>query len=494
MIQLKYDPSDMRQLKKLIKSESKGETFEDITLEKTAIGKRLIEQLPLIMEEISPDRVAGTLIVTDETPIKKGSAVLKDAIAKIFQDTGIQTQLLTLSAGTTNLLHADMQAVAKVISMIAKGWGIIGIGGGTITDICKYAAFLSQNENPELGAVPLIICQTATSGSAFGANQAVIFKDGVKRTMNARYPSVIVADLDVIASAPRNLNIAGFGDMSGILISSVDWYVSNLLGMSEGYSELVVNIMQDSGRALLDVDRQVAGMAPEGIEVLAKILIIMGIVSSMGFGTAPISGFDHMISHALDFEGLITGRQLSLHGAQVGLGATYASVAYNYFIREFSPDKIDLNGCYPAAQAAYQEVQGQLSRLNPDAKSMDEIWTHYHEKLILWKKNRSLFEKFLNDWDRPGGPREQIAGKLIPAAQLIESLYLSGNPTLPEDLPPPISPEKMRFAFLSARFMRNRFILADIIGLTGMMNDDFWQRVDAEVRRITASKGSLVDT
>ncbi|CAB1064055.1 hypothetical protein D1BOALGB6SA_8846 [Olavius sp. associated proteobacterium Delta 1] len=490
MIKLKYDPSNMTQLKLLIKSESKGETFEEIALQKNAVGKHLIEQLPLIMDEISPDRVTSALIVTDETPIKKGSAVLKDAIAKNFQDNGIQTQLLTLSADSTNLLHADMQAVAKVQSMITKGWGIIGIGGGTITDICKYAAFLSQNENPDLGAIPLIICQSATSGSAFGANQAVIFKDGVKRTMNARYPSVIVADLDVIGSAPRNLNIAGFGDMSGILISSVDWYVSHLLGMSDGYSELVVDIMQDSGRALLEVDRQVAGMAPEGVEVLAKILVIMGIVSSMGFGSAPISGFDHMISHALDFEGLVTGRKLSLHGAQVGLGATYASVAYNYFLQEFSPDKIDLNRCYPAEQEAYQEVQGQLNLLNPDAKSMDEIWTHYHEKLILWEKNRSLFEKFLNDWDRPGGPSEQIAGKLIPAEQLIESLYVSGNPTLPEDLTPPISPEKMRFAFLSARFMRNRFILADIMGLTGMMNDNFWQRVDAEVRRITATQRS----
>jgi hypothetical protein len=187
---------------------------------------------------------------------------------------------------------------------------------------------------------------------------------------------------------------------------------------------------------------------------------------------------------------LITGRKLSLHGAQVGLGATYASVTYNYFVKEFSPDKIDVNRCYPSEQEAFKEVQDQLSQLNPDSKSMDEIWTHYNEKLILWNKNRSIFEKFLNDWDKPGGPREQISSKLIPAEQIIESLYASGNPTLPENMVPPISPEKMRFAFLSARFMRNRFILADIMGLAGMMNDDFWQRVDAEVRRITAAKRS----
>jgi glycerol-1-phosphate dehydrogenase [NAD(P)+] len=368
--------------------------------------------------------------------------------------------------------------------------GIIGIGGGTITDICKYASIRSQKEHPDMAEVPLIICQTATSGSAFGANQAVIFKDGVKRTLKARYPGVVAVDLDVIASAPRNLNIAGFGDMSGILISSVDWYVSNMLGMSDGYSELVVNIMQDAGRALLEVDRAVHDMSPEGIEMLAKILIMMGIVSSMGFGTAPISGFDHMISHALDFEGLVTNRRLSLHGAQVGLGATYASVAYNFFVSEFSPENIDIDRCYPTEEEAFKELENQFRHLNADGKSMDEIWLHYNEKLIQWKENRPLFENFLKDWNKTGGPKGQIANKLMPAEKIIESLFSSGNPTLPEDLTPPISPEQMRFAFLNARFMRNRFIIADIMGFAGMMNDAFWQRVDAEVRRILTAKRS----
>ena len=490
MTQLKYDPTKMAQLKQLIDSESRGETFEKITLEKVAIGKRIIEQLPEIMEEISSFKPNSVLIVTDEAPIKRGAAVLKNEIAGVFQKKGIQAEILTLTADNTNLLHADMPAVTKVQTDIKKGMGIIGIGGGTITDICKYASIRSQKEHPDMAEIPLIICQTATSGSAFGANQAVIFKDGVKRTLKARYPGVVAVDLDVIASAPRNLNIAGFGDMSGILISSVDWYVSNMLGMSDGYSELVVNIMQDAGRALLEVDRAVHDMSPEGIEMLAKILIMMGIVSSMGFGTAPISGFDHMISHALDFEGLATNRRLSLHGAQVGLGATYASVAYNFFVSEFSPENIDIDRCYPTEEEAFKELENQFRHLNADGKSMDEIWLHYNEKLIQWKENRPLFENFLKDWNKPGGPKDQISTKLMPAEKIIESLFSSGNPTLPEDLTPPISPEQMKFAFLNARFMRNRFIMADIMGIAGMMDDAFWQRVDAEVRRILTAKRS----
>ena len=78
----------------------------------------------------------------------------------------------------------------------------------------------------------------------------------------------------------------------------------------------------------------------------------------------------------------------------------------------------------------------------------------------------------------------------MPAEKIIESIFSSGNPTLPENLTPPISPKQMKFAFLNARFMRNRFIIADIMGFAGMMDDAFWQRVDAEVRRILSAKRS----
>ena len=79
MIQLKYDPSKMARLKQLINSESKGETFEEITLQDLVIGQHVIEQLPKIMEDISSIKVAAVLIVTDETPIKRGALILKDA-------------------------------------------------------------------------------------------------------------------------------------------------------------------------------------------------------------------------------------------------------------------------------------------------------------------------------------------------------------------------------------------------------------------------------
>jgi glycerol-1-phosphate dehydrogenase [NAD(P)+] len=294
-------------------------------------------------------------------------------------------------------------------------------------------------------------------------------------------------DLNVIADAPRHLNISGFGDMTGILISSVDWLISNMMGMAEGYSEMAADIMQDSSDALLQIDRQVGAMSSEGLKVLAKILVMAGIISSMGYGTAPVSGFEHMISHALDLEGLATGRKLSLHGAQVGLATAYASVAYNQFIKEFSPEKIDMNICYPSPKEALDDVSSRFGHLDLDGKSVDEIWTHYSKKLSLWKQNRPIFEEFLKNWNNKGGPKHQISTNLASAEKIIKALYFSGNPILPEELTPPISTEQMKFDFLNARFMRNRFVMADIIGWVGIINDGFWAKVDSEVRRISST-------
>jgi len=480
---LKYDPTRMVELKKLIHSEAKGD-LPEITLKKVAVGKNLVEQVPSLLDEISGGRINRVLIVTDESLIKWRGRSLRDAIVTILHKRGIETEILALKSDETGLLHADIYNVMIVRSEIRPGVCVIGIGGGTITDICKYAAYLEEQEKYGMGQIPLVVCQTATSGSAFGSNQSVIFKDGVKRTFYSIYPSIVFADMDVIAEAPRELNLSGFGDMIAVLISPLDWYVSHAIGMSPGHCELLVDIMQDSGRALLGISRQVGEVSPEGMEVLAKILVMMGIVSSMGYGTTPISGFEHMISHALDMQGLATGRKLALHGAQVGLGAAYASVAYNLFVQEFSPERLDLDLCYPTDKEAFEDIAGRFAHLDPEGKTIEEIWAHYKEKVLLWRKNRPSFEKFLADWNKPGGPREQMLTEIKPAEQIIEALFLAGNPTSSEELVPLVSEDEMKFAFLNARFMRNRFIIADILGFTGMMNENFWHRVNQEVRRI----------
>ena len=48
---------------------------------------------------------------------------------------------------------------------------------------------------------------------------------------------------------------------------------------------------------------------PEGMAVLAKLISLAGLAMSLAHATAPLSGFEHVISHMLDL-------QAELHEAQ----------------------------------------------------------------------------------------------------------------------------------------------------------------------------------
>ena len=485
MTLLKYDPTRLEQLSALLRSREAQQTLDPVTIKKFVVGRNQIFEAPAILNAIAGAEVRKVLIVSDDTPIRRGSTLLRELVSQLFREKGVQAETLILKAKDPGPLRADMEGVSAVEARIKPGAGLVGVGAGTISDICKYAAFLYGNEGPGSDRPLLLICQTATSGSAFGSNQAVIFKDGVKRTLRALYPDAVVADMQVLVDAPRPLNLAGFADMKAILVSSVDWHISHLLEMSDSYSEFVVDIMNEAGQVLLEIGPSVGTMSPHGLETLAKILVLLGIVSSMGYGTTPISGFEHMISHALDMESLATGRLPALHGAQVGVGLAYASVAYHFFLHELSPQNISLDQCYPPEAESHAEVMKCFHPLDPGGRSTQEIWDHYREKLLLWEKRKPLFKAFLAQWASEENFRENLLKKLKRPEEIISSLCVSGNPVLPEDLSPAISADLMRFAFLSARFMRNRFIIADMIGFQGSMNDRFWRRVNSEVRRIT---------
>ncbi|MBI4669100.1 MAG: iron-containing alcohol dehydrogenase [Elusimicrobia bacterium] len=396
---LRYDPARIEELNRLIQAAPEAKSFEPITLKTFLAGQGAVLKIPGLLDTISAGRAKTALVVSDETPINLGPALLRDFILNVFRESNRTAECLILKADDTGLLHADMGAVSQIKARLETGTGVVALGGGTIADISKYAVFLKRQEGAPPETVPLLVCQTATSGSAFGSNQSVIFKDGVKRTLHSAYPDAVVADSNIIAGGPRRLNASGLGDMTGILVSNLDWHMSHVLGMSSGYSGTLVDIMIESGRAVLEIGPQVGAMSAEGLETLGKILTLMGIVSSLGYGTAPISGFEHMISHALDMQGLALGRKLSLHGAQVGLGTAYAGAAYRLFVREFTPNRLDLDRCYPGDEESRRDIEVRFSPFDREGKIVKEIWDHYREKLVLWRKQRPLFEKLLHDWD-----------------------------------------------------------------------------------------------
>jgi len=66
--------------------------------------------------------------------------------------------------------------------------------------------------------------------------------------------------------------------------------------------------------------------------VLAKLITLGGLSMSLVNSTAPMSGYEHVMSHVLDMQAEAKGVTLAKHGSQVALATLLCSVAYQEFL------------------------------------------------------------------------------------------------------------------------------------------------------------------
>ena len=118
---------------------------------------------------------------------------------------------------------------------------IVGIGGGMAIDTAKYIAWKLQKR--------LISIPTILSVDAFTTPAAGIRRDHEVFYVGHASPDPLVIDYDVLRTAPKNLNVAGVGDLLSIHTASFDWKHAHQKGKSE-YPFIAESIQQ--GQKLLD--------------------------------------------------------------------------------------------------------------------------------------------------------------------------------------------------------------------------------------------------
>lgn len=118
-------------------------------------------------------------------------------------------------------LHADEKATEAVLSQAPDADYYIAVGSGTIHDITRYVA---HKRGVDFVSVP-----TAASVDGFTSTVAAMTLGGMKVTLPARAPVIVVADLDIIADAPYRLTCAGFGDILGKYTALADWEIAHLV-------------------------------------------------------------------------------------------------------------------------------------------------------------------------------------------------------------------------------------------------------------------------
>src|SRR6266705_2781940 len=460
------DPANIPAVKRWLAAQDDPQgQLRSIDIDEILIGPGVLLDLPFVLQRAGVTPGSKVLMVVDETPMLREDVDLKRFVRDLLYVAGYDETTCHLENDEYGLVHAEFQDVEGVLWGLKPGTVLIALGSGTVTDIAKHAAYLFDQQHPEQPPMVYICCPTANSVTAYAANMAVLLKDGVKRTLPSRYPTAIISDLRVLASAPKAMTLAGLGDCCARFVAYGDWYLASALGMVALYSEVPLALLAKLDVILLEHAASIAERSYAGEAVVARALLLAGIAQSIVNMSAPISGTEHVTSHVLDMIADHHRRGLALHGAQVGVATISAARLYQHFLSSFEPEEVDFDSCYPDDAVLQARMVRLFVKIDASGAMARECWSDYSKKLKLWRQNRRRFEQFCGDWRAVHRPK---LSSLVCSPEIVATILAqAGAPLVPQDLEPPISQVEYDFALEHGHFIRVRFVLGDLLYFLG---------------------------
>ena len=177
------------------------------------IGIGCIFQIPEIFKKHFSD--ARMVVVADDNTFKAAGRLINDKL----KSAGFDVITPFVFPGKP-ILHADYRHVERLKEFLINYNAIaIAVGSGTINDIAKLASYQSNRK--------YMSAPTAASVDGYSAYGASISVNGLKQTIECAAPFVIVADTQVLQSAPAEMTAAGYADLLGKITAGADWIIAD---------------------------------------------------------------------------------------------------------------------------------------------------------------------------------------------------------------------------------------------------------------------------
>ena len=422
------------------------------------IGDGVLSETASLFKDFFPG--AGRAIVVEDPRTR---AAAGERVAAMLRAEGIEVVEHVLEPGGKTF-HADYRYVDEVRGAVNSA-GVekpggkivpVAVGSGVVNDLTKRAS-------GELG-LPYLTVSTAASVdgySSFGA--ALRSPEGAKQTYACPAPRVIVADLDVMRTAPAWMAASGFADLMAKVPAGADWILAYELGASE-WHDSAWHTVQDGLKDAIGDPEGVAAMKTAPMTRFVEGLMLGGFAMQDMQSSRPASGAEHLFSHLLEMRDHTFRGEIVPHGIQVGVFTLFMCRVYEQMLA-FDYSRLDVEACLGNWRPL--DEQEKLGAAAFAGTKFPEIGVKaVRAKFVDREATRARLEGFKARWPQI---RSRLAAQLVPAAEIERRLKVVGAPTTPEEIG-----STVEAALRDARktiFMRDRYMALDFLALTGQLDD-----------------------
>jgi glycerol-1-phosphate dehydrogenase [NAD(P)+] len=469
------DPTDLDRIRTVIAASERPDALvslgiSTLTISDTAADTVADELAKLLETQGKTSSGARVVVLMDSTPIYKAQTNLKDFVVAQLQE---RFRVTPVVLGDTHHLLADDVALDAATAALTEADAVVSVGSGTISDISKVASNRSGN-------IPYVMVQTAASVDGYTDNVSVILRAGAKRTIDSRWPDVVLADTTVIATAPRELNTSGFGELLSLFTAPADWWLASQIGTDHSFHttprDLLLTFAGNPGVWGAGIgDGNTAA-----VEQLTRVLAIRGIGTGIAGSTACLSGMEHLISHMLDMYAVAHHHEIGLHGTQVGVASVVGATAWEYLIEQIRAGRPITNATNSAQLEA--RVHAVFEQCDPTGALGAECWSDYSYKREKWQNSTTDISALVSDADQ----LLESLGAMMPSSRnLAEGLTKAGAAVSFDQLDDWVTAEIWRWAVKNCLYMRNRVTIVDLLAELGWWTDADVDNVLARVESLT---------
>ncbi len=387
------------------------------------------------------------LVFADEAAF----AAAGDAAVAGLRAGGLEVELHVLPANPR--VKPNVALASDFAARLGHGTVPVALGSGVMNDLVKFAAFQR--------GLRYFSIATAASMDGYCSGGAPLTRDGFKITIACRPPKAILADLDVLASAPRQMTAWGYGDLAGKVAAGGDWLIADALGI-EPLDDVSWPLVQGNLAQFLAGPEDLARGDIGATARLFTGLSLCGLAMEFHGTSRPASGADHQIAHMWEMEELTHRGEPVAHGACVAVGTTTVLALYDWLMDLSAldiPATVARMDDWPSTRA---QIHQRIASTNISQRAVREMG----EKYIAGEALEARLHKLRDVWP---ALRSRLSGHLMRNAEMKRHLHAGGSVFEAADIG--VTAEQLKATVYASRFIRERYTILDLLAETGLLEE-----------------------